>query len=249
MTEAVSFFFPPCSYLFYHDSKDSRFLKIPLPIYGTTPHRIPQGSNNWSSQSVSQECHVSRTLITHWTTGSLLYQTVKIFTDTQIYLLTIKSGGNSNWSEHLYFLPSHSVKTYIKTPPHNGLMKITRWDRLVRYAATLIATFCRRFCWCLLFWAGVIWAGLILLLLCRIWSCRQFVHFLLHDWSGWCMFWSWKQSCGAQPSAQLIFCTKNLRSKAMISGDCRKHGSERGEARKVGQTFSLQDKKDKFLHR
>jgi hypothetical protein len=69
-------------------------------------------------------------------TGSLLYQTVKIFTDTQINLLTIKNGGNSNWSEHLYLLQSHSVKTYFKTP-HNGLMKITRWDRLVRYAANI----------------------------------------------------------------------------------------------------------------
>jgi hypothetical protein len=27
------------------------------------------------------------------------------------------SGGNSNWSEHLYLLHSHSVKIYFKTPP------------------------------------------------------------------------------------------------------------------------------------
>jgi hypothetical protein len=105
--------FPPCDYLFYNEGRGSMFLKILVPIHRTTQHHIPQGSNN----NFHSQCPVSWTLTTYQRTGSLLYQTVKIFTDMQIYLLTIKNDGNSNWSEHLYLLQSHSVKTYFKTPP------------------------------------------------------------------------------------------------------------------------------------
>jgi len=51
--------FPPCGYLFYHEGRGSRFLKILVHIHWTTRHHIPQGSNN-NLHSQCQEnvtCH------------------------------------------------------------------------------------------------------------------------------------------------------------------------------------------------